>query len=140
MMRKHTASHLLDHCLTATTGSRVETTDSWLGPSPYVGYRQDAPSDLDLKRVQDLANGLIQQGLNVEIETMDRVDAERMIDNAPNLARLPNNVKLRIVTIEGQLQIPCDGTHVLNLKEIGALEIRGTDPTETGFRPLFEVK
>ena len=139
-MRKRTAVYLLDHRLTATTGSRVDTTDSWLGSSPYVGYRQDAPSGLDLKQVQDLANGLIQHGLNVEIKTMDRVDAERMIASTINLARLSNNVKLRIVTIEGQLQNPCGGTHVLNLKEIGALEVRGTEPTETGFRLLFEVK
>jgi len=28
MMRRHTAAHLLDHCLATLRGSRVETTDS----------------------------------------------------------------------------------------------------------------
>lgn len=140
MMRRHTAAHLLDHCLATLTGSRVETTDSWLGDDPYVGYGGHAPPDLDLERLQEIGNGFIQQGLNVEIKTMDRLDAERLIADAPNLARLPKSEKLRIVTIQGQLPIPCGGTHVWNLKEIGALEVRRAEPAETGFRLHFEVK
>jgi alanyl-tRNA synthetase len=140
MMRRHTAAHLLDHCLATLTGFRVETTDSWLGDDPYVGYGGQAPSDLDLNRLQGIGNSFIQQGLNVEIKTMDRLDAERLIADAPNLARLPKTEKLRIVTIQGQLPIPCGGTHVRSLKEIGSLEVRRTEPAETGFRLHFEVK
>ena len=140
MMRRHTAAHLLDHCLATLTGSRVETTDSWLGDDPYVGYGGQAPSDLDLNRLQEIGNSYIQQGLNVEIKTMDRLDAERLIADAPNLARLPKTEKLRIVTIQGQLPIPCGGTHVRSLKEIRSLEIRRTEPAEAGFRLHFEVK
>jgi len=140
MMRRHTAAHLLDHCLATLTGSRVETTDSWLGDDPYVGYGGPVPSDLDLNRLQELGNVFIQQGLNVKIKTMDRLDAERLIADAPNLARLPKSDKLRIVTIHGQLPIPCGGTHVRTLKEIGALEVRRTEPAEAGFRLHFEVK
>jgi alanyl-tRNA synthetase len=140
MMRRHTAAHLLDHCLATYTGSRVETTDSWLGDEPYVGYGGNAPSGLDLKRLQELGNGFIQQGLNVEIKIMGRSDAERLIAGAPNVARLPKTEKLRIVTIEGQIPIPCGGTHVRNLKEIGALEVPKIESVETGFRLYFEVK
>jgi alanyl-tRNA synthetase len=140
MMRRHTAAHLLDYCLATLTGSRVETTDSWLGDDPYVGYGGVAPSDLDLKRLQELGNSFIQQGLNVEIRTMERIDAERLIADAPNVARLPKSEKLRIVTIQEQLPIPCGGTHVRTLKEIGALEVRRTEPAEAGFRLHFEVK
>jgi alanyl-tRNA synthetase len=140
MMRRHTAAHLLDYCLATLTGSRVETTDSWLGDDPYVGYGGTAPSDLDLKRLQELGNSFIQQGLNVEIRTMERIDAERLIADAPNVARLPKSEKLRIVTIQGQLPIPCGGTHVRTLKEIEALEVRRTEPAEAGFRLHFEVK
>jgi alanyl-tRNA synthetase len=140
MMRRHTAAHLLDHCLATHTGSRVETTDSWLGNEPYVGYGGNAPSGLNLERLQELGNGFIQQGLNVEIKIMDRSDAERLIARAPNVARLPKTEKLRIVTIQGQIPIPCGGTHVRNLKEIGALEVQRTEAAETGFRLHFEVK
>jgi alanyl-tRNA synthetase len=140
LMRRHTAAHLLDHCLATLTGLRVETTDSWLGDDPYVGYGGPAPSNLDLKRLEELGNGFIHQGLNVEIKTMDRSDAERLIADAPNLARLPKSERLRIVTIQGQLPIPCGGTHVRTVKEIGAIEVRRTEPAEAGFRLHFEVK
>jgi Ser-tRNA(Ala) deacylase AlaX len=140
MMRRHTAAHLLDHCLAMHTSSRVETINSWLGDEPYVEYGGNAPSSLDLRRLQELGNGFIQQGLNVEIKIVDRSDAERLIAGAPNFARLPKIEKLRIVTIEGQIPIPCGGTHVRNLKEIGALEVSKTEHAEAGFRLHFEVK
>jgi len=140
LMRRHTAAHLLDYCLATLTSSRVETTDSWLGDDPYVGYGGPAPSALDLERLTSLANGFIQRGLNVDVITLDRAAAERLIADAPNVSRLPKSEKLRIVTIEGQLPIPCGGTHVRNLGEIGALEVRRTEPAETGFRLHFEVR
>ncbi|MGA2971239.1 MAG: hypothetical protein ABSE39_01295 [Candidatus Bathyarchaeia archaeon] len=56
------------------------------------------------------------------------------------MARLPKGENLRIVTIAGQIPIPCGGRHVRNLKEIGAIEISRAEPAETGFRPHFQVK
>jgi Ser-tRNA(Ala) deacylase AlaX len=140
MMRRHTAAHLLDYCLATATGLRVETTDSWLGDDSYVGYGGPAPPELNLAQVQDLGNGFIQRGVSVEIRTLDRSTAEKIIADAPNLSRLPKTEKLRIVTIEGQLPIPCGGTHVRNLSEIGRLEVRRMEPAEVGFRLHFEVR
>ncbi|WP_455284542.1 alanine--tRNA ligase-related protein [[Eubacterium] cellulosolvens] len=140
MMKRHTAAHLLDYCLATLSGSRVETTDSWLGDDPYVGYGGPVPSGLDLKRLQELANSFVERGLNVNVRTLDRDAAERLIADAPNISRLRRSQKLRIVTIEGQLAIPCGGTHVRNLKEVGGLDVRRTEPAETGFRLHFEVK
>lgn len=140
LMRRHTAAHLLDYCLGTQTGSRVETTDSWLGDDPYVGYGGTSPSNLDLQRLQELGNGFIQEGLNVEIKTMNVADAAPLIASAPNLARLPKGERLRIVTIKGQIPIPCGGTHILNLREIGALKIQKTAPADAGFRLHFDVK
>lgn len=139
MMRRHTAAHLLDHCLATVRGAHVETTDSWLGEDPYVGYVGATPSDLDLGQLQELANALIRHGANVEVRTLDRIDAERLIANAPNVSRLPKVKKLRMVTIQGQIAIPCGGTHVRNLSEIGGLKVGRTEPVETGFRLHFDV-
>ncbi len=140
LMRRHTAAHLLDYCLANQTGSHVETTDSWLGEDSYVGYGGSTPPNLNLERLQEIGNTLIQQGLKVNVQTFDRVDAERLIADAPNLARLPKSERLRVVTIERQIPIPCGGTHVLNLKEVGALTIQKTDSVESGFRVYFDVK
>jgi alanyl-tRNA synthetase len=140
LMRRHTAAHLLDHCLATQTGSHVETTDSWLGDQPYVGYAGSIPSNLDLKRIKELGNDFIRRALQVTIRTMTMSEAASLIGNAPNLARLPKTEKLRIVTIEGQIPIPCGGTHVLNLNEIGNLGIQGAFRAESGFRLYFEVR
>jgi len=139
LMRRHTAAHLLDHCLATQTGSHVETTDSWLGDDPYVGYGGNEPSNLHLEGIEKLGNDFIRQGLNVGIKTMDMADAASLIASAPNLARLPKSEKVRIVTIEGQIPIPCGGTHILNLKEIGGLKVQRVEPAEAGFRLHFEV-
>jgi len=140
LMRRHTAAHLLDYCLATATHSRVETTASWLGDDPYVGYGGSAPAAPDPGRIQELADKFIQRALNVEIKTLDRATAERLIADAPNIARLPKTEKLRIVTIEDQLPIPCGGTHVRRLDEIGALMVRRVEPADAGFRLHFEVK
>jgi alanyl-tRNA synthetase len=140
MMRRHTAAHLLDHCLATYTGSRVETTDSWLGEDPYVGYAGKITPEIDLRRLQEIGNHFIEEGLNVEIKTLMRADAEQLIGGAPNLARLPKTEQLRIVTIEGQTPIPCGGTHVKNIREIGALEVTRMELVELGFRLHFGVR
>ncbi len=140
MMRRHTAAHLLDYCLSTVSKSQVETTDSWLGEDPYVGYGGSPPESLDLKRIEDLGNDFIRQALKVEIKTLARTEAERLIADAPNILRLPKTERLRIVTIEGQLPIPCGGTHVQSLGEIGSLEVRRIDSAEKGFRLHFEVR
>ena len=140
MMRRHTAAHLLDHCLVTCTGSRVETTDSWLGEDPFVGYAGKITPEVDLRRLQEIGNHFIEQGLNVEIKTLVRADAERLIGGAPNIARLPKMEQLRIVTIQGQIPIPCGGTHVRNLQEIGVLEVTRIEPMDSGFRLHFEVR
>jgi len=140
LMRRHTAAHVLDHCLATCTGSRVETTDSWLGDDPFVGYAENVTSELDLQRIQELGNHFIQNELNVRIKTMNRSDAERLIGGAPNLARLPKIEQLRVVTIEDQIPIPCGGTHVMNLREIGALQVTRMERVEMGFRLHFEVR
>ena len=104
----------------------------------YLGVASaGTDEDRGIRRV--FGNQFIQQDLNVEIETFNRADAERLIANAPNMARLPKTEKLRIVTIHGQIPIPCGGTHVRKLKEIGTLEVTRTEPAEAGFRLHFQV-
>jgi len=142
LMRRHTAAHLLDYCLATIGGSRVETTDSWLGDEPYVGYAGPIASSLLPRRIEELANRFIQEGKKVEATTVDRSNAESLIANAPNISRLPKSGKLRVVTIEGQISIPCGGTHVNNTAEIGNFKLHKVEKVSEGnaFRVYFDVK
>jgi Ser-tRNA(Ala) deacylase AlaX len=58
---------------------------------------------------------------------MGRGIAEGLIAKALNLSNLPRTGKLRIMTIEGQLPIPCGGTHLRDIGEIGSVEALGVE-------------
>ena len=140
VMRRHTSAHLLDHCLAEVTSSRVQTTDSWLDDPCYVGYAGAAPDTQTLRKAEDLANQMINSGGQVKIEFLDSEKAKTLLQNAPNYERLPDLSEIRTVTIKGCKPIPCGGTHVSDLTEIGKVSIVGAEqmPNET-FRLHFSV-
>ncbi len=140
VMRRHTAAHLLDHCLARTSSSRVETTDSWLGEPCYVGYRGKAPDASTIKNAQVLADKMIFEGAPVSIVFLTPVQAMEVLKDAPNFERLPDLEEIRTVTIEGCAPIPCGGTHLSNIKEIGSLSIlKAEEISDENFRMHFSV-
>jgi alanyl-tRNA synthetase len=141
VMRRHTAAHLLDHCLAKATAIRVETTDSWLDEPCYVGYRGKAPDSSSLDLTQDLAEKMIAAGSQVKIDFLSPEQSKQVLKRAPNFERLPDLQEIRIVTIEGCDPIPCGGTHVSNAREIGRLSIlRAEQMPDLAFRLHFSVE
>lgn len=140
VMRRHTAAHLLDHCLAQASSRRVETTDSWLDEPCYVGYRGNTPTSDIIQRTGELANLMISQGAQVRLDFLTREQALQTLENAPNFERLPDLEEVRTVTIEGCNPIPCGGTHVANIKEIGTMSgLRAEDMRDGSFRVHFSV-
>ena len=118
---------------------RVRTTDSWLDEPCYVGYEGKAPSEDALRETEGIANDKLRQGGIVRIEFLTREQAGS-IENAPNYERLPDLSEIRTVTIEGCQPIPCGGTHVANLTEIGKLNVSKAEQTSgDSFRVYFSV-
>ena len=128
VMRRHTSAHLLDHCLAEVTASRVQTIDSWLDDPCYVGYAGAPPDAQTLRKAEDLANQMIDSGGKVTIEFLNPDAAKTLLQNAPNYERLPDLSEIRTVTIEGCQPIPCGGTHVSDLAEIGRVSIVRAEP------------
>jgi alanyl-tRNA synthetase len=140
VMRRHTAAHLLDHCLAKATTIHVETTDSWLDEPCYVGYKGEPPDSSSLNLAQEMAEKMIAAGAKVNITYLSPEQGKLILRNAPNFERLPDLEEIRIVTIEGCDPIPCGGTHVANVKEIGKLSIVGVERVQdSAFRVLFSV-
>ncbi|MGC8631069.1 MAG: hypothetical protein ACP5T2_01385 [Thermoprotei archaeon] len=137
-MKRHTAAHLLDHCLMEATGKKSVTLGSWLGDKPYVDYAGQAPSLQDLKSAERLENEYIEQSLPV---TFTVVPAEQAgLLGAPNEERLPKSAKeLRLVRIGDFEWIPCGGTHLNNVREIGKFSIDTVIPIDGGYRVYFTV-
>lgn len=139
LMRRHTAAHLCDHCLSAVMGKRVETTDSWVGEDGYIGYRGNPPSTEQLRLAEEMENQMIAKGAKVLSQLVTREEALQLAPDAPNLARLPEGTHLRVITIEGCHGIPCGGTHLKDIGEIGKFKLNGTESSPEGFRVKFDV-
>ena len=138
-MRRHTAGHLLDHCLSWVTGKTVETVNSWLGEPCYVGYKGEAPSATSLKEAIKLGNRLTIRGALVKYETVSREELVRKVPNPPNIYRLPILSNYRLVTIEDCDPILCAGTHLENIKEIGIIVLKGVEVAENMFKVYYDV-
>lgn len=140
VMRRHTAAHLLDHCLASETSRRVETTDSWLGDPCYVGYGGQVPDEETLHHVETRANGMVSHGGEVRIDFLTAEQGRVLLRRAPNFERLPDLDEVRTVTIADCEPIPCGGTHVANIGEIGRISIIRAEPMpDLGFRLHFSV-
>lgn len=139
LMRRHTAAHLFDHCLSKVAGFEVETTDSWLGDSCYAGYKGQAVASEILSQAATMENELITTGLTVRTETVPRASLESLAAKAPNLWRLPEMEEYRIVTIEGCTPIPCGGTHVKNASEAREFRFARVEQLPDSFRVYFDV-
>ncbi len=138
-MKRHTAGHLLDHCLSTTLGYHVKTTDSWLGDPCYVGYEGKAPQENVLLKTQQMENYIIKRGGEVNIEIIPHDSLLARAPEAPNIYRLPQLENYRIVTIEGCDPIPCGGCHIKNITEIGSFNILNVTSMEESFRVYYEV-
>ncbi len=139
LMRRHTAAHLFDHCLSSARGGEVETTDSWLGDPCYAGYKGQTPSTEILGKAVELENDLVKKGLTVTTEVIPREILVERATRAPNLWRLPDLSEYRLVTIEGCMPIPCGGTHVRNASEISMFRIVRNEQLNDNFKVYFEV-
>jgi len=140
VMRRHTAAHLIDHCLASETSSRVQTTDSWLDEPCYVGYAGNAPNEDTLRRVETTANRMVSHGGEVKIDYLTAEQGRALLQAAPNFERLPELDEIRTVTIEGCAPIPCGGTHVADIAQIGRISIIRAEPMPNlTFRLYFSV-
>lgn len=139
LMRRHTAAHLFDHCLSSVIGAEVETTDSWLGDLCYAGYKGQAVAKDNLIRAAALENELITKGVAVKTETVSRSDLTELAAKAPNLWRMPVLDEYRLVTIEGCNPIPCGGTHVRNASEAKGFHFDRVEQLADSFRVYFDL-
>ena len=138
-MRRHTGGHLLDHCLASLLDTPIETTDSWLGEDCYVAYSGVAPPLGVVSEAVEKENEIIRRGGRVMVEELSRLELLDRIPNAPNIHRLPSLERYRIVTIEGCEPIPCGGTHLKNVREIGSVRLVRIEQLGNEYRVYYDV-
>jgi len=121
-MRMHTACHILS----ATTGT--------LTTGKQIGY-DISRIDFDLenfnsdlaKQFIEKANSITSQDIQVKTSFMS-YDEVMKNDMVKLKYKLPPSIpQLRVVSVEGIDMQPCGGTHVKSTKEVGQLELAGTE-------------
>lgn len=139
MMRRHSAAHLLDHCVEEVLGADIETVDSWLSNPCYVAYKGQPPPPEKMVEIQEVENRIISKGASVRWEDVEAKQLKREPTATPNYARLPRRGKLRLVTIEGCKPIACGGTHLRNLSEALGVRVEKIQPIDGGYRMHFDL-
>ncbi|PKK81559.1 MAG: alanyl-tRNA editing protein [Thermoplasmata archaeon HGW-Thermoplasmata-2] len=129
LMRYHTGQHLLSAAVydlyngAHTVGNQIYANKS------RADFYPAKFTDEDLKRIEDECNRRIALKPDVKIYEESRSSLEaRMPQQRANLDLLPKSVTmLRIVEIGGFDIVPCAGTHVRSLSELGRLKITGRE-------------
>jgi Ser-tRNA(Ala) deacylase AlaX len=137
--RLQTAEHILARTIEHTIPESKFILSTFKENSGKIEiYAETDLIKIDLAKLQNDVNAVIQKNLQVKKYTIPREEAETEFD----LTRLPSSVKdVRIVEIEGFNKTPCKDPHVENTSQIGLFEIVKVKKTgRNSYRFSFEVK
>jgi len=121
--RTHSAGHVLDMAVHRAGFTWKPGKGYQFPEGPYVEYEVEGPVDGQSakEQIERHCAELIAQDLPVRIEFMSREEMEKRLPFVPDY--LPTNRPARVVFM-GDYGIPCGGTHVKTLKEIGGIRVR----------------
>jgi Ser-tRNA(Ala) deacylase AlaX len=122
--RLHTSGHLIAGLIDAQRGSMRAVKGYHFEEGPYVefeGEPEGGDTDAFLASLQNKVNLLISENPHVfeEQVTFDELK-QRCWNTPPNI---PADKQLRTITIHSLDPVPCGGTHVKCLSEIGAVNV-----------------
>lgn len=122
-MKYHTACHILSAIIHNETGAQIS--GNQLGEEKTrVDFSLENFDRDQIQSYQAKVNGIIDKGLPVSIEVLQRDEALQI----PSIVKLkdafpPDIEKIRVITISGVDRQACGGTHVANTIEIPHIEI-----------------
>lgn len=122
--RNHSGGHLIDMALDKLDYNFVPLKGYHFPDGPYVEYKTNV-ENLDKEKLKvDLeknCNELIKENHKTKISFMQKSEMSKYCKFVPDY--LPENKPARVV-LYGNFGIPCGGTHVSELSEIGTVIIR----------------
>ncbi len=140
MSRLHSAGHVVDLAMKNLGITWVPGKGFHFSEGSYVEYigsfegmdKEKLQSDLEAE-----CNKAIQADLTTKLEFMDKAAMEKVCAFVPD--KLPEGKPSRVVFF-GEYAIPCGGTHVKSLGEIGSMSIRKVKNSGEGVvRVSYEI-
>ncbi len=121
----HTAGHLVDIALFHKLDRYMKPTKGYHFPQgPYLEYEgtiEPEEREAIRQKIEEEIAKLIAQNLSVDLKIVERAELETMCRNIPEY--LPKDKPTRVMIVQGYEAIPCGGTHVSALQEIGRVRI-----------------
>src|SRR5579885_310312 len=124
--RLHSAGHVVDMAVESLPLSWEPTKAYHFPDSPYVEYTGNLDTmnvDELQNTIQQLCNSYIEQNLPVSCRFVSLTELKQLCKHVPaNFANLAPEKPIRIVLID-TFAVPCGGTHIRSLQELGSMVI-----------------
>jgi misacylated tRNA(Ala) deacylase len=137
LMRHHTALHSMSGVIYELYGATV-TGGQMYTDRARMDFLLPDLSQERLKTIEERTNELLSEGHPVSIRVLPRSEAFQIPDLIRTRVNLiPESVKeIRVVNIEGIDQQADGGTHVANTREVGRVQITGSENKGKGNKRL----
>lgn len=123
--RLHSAGHVVDMAVYELQLPWIPGKGYHFPDGPYIEYQGDITEGEDrealARQVERTANAFINQGIMTTLRFMPKSEMHTVCHHVPDY--LPENKPARVI-LYGDFGVPCGGTHIANLKDIGQLTIR----------------
>lgn len=134
LIQHHTAVHLINGVTTKIlgdhiwqAGSRKTREKATLDVTHYRSFSEE-----ELERIEDRANKIIQEGLEVKKHHMDRSEAEKKFGFRLYQGGIPKQRRLRIIEIPDIDVEACGGLHVDNTRRLERVVVVGSESVQDG--------
>lgn len=125
-MRLHSGGHVLDMAINKLGLGWKPGKGYHYPEGPYIEYAGEFTDAENLqKQIETAANEIIAEGIATTIKFLP----DQLV-----------NGKLARVVLYGDFSVPCSGTHVANLKDIGRLQIRKISSKKGLIRVAYQVE
>jgi len=134
LMKHHTGTHVVNGALRKYLGNHVWQAGSQLGlnEARFDFSHYDTLDENDLKEIEQLANDLILENVNVEKLVLDRNTAEKRFGFRLYQGGVPPGNSIRVLNIPNVDVEACGGTHLNNIGEIERIKIIKIERNQDG--------
>ena len=137
--RLHTGGHLVSHVLEAINGNLIPIKGYHFANGAYVEFVNEQNVDA-ASLIQD-ANARLSNDVGMSHDvSASASDFDTISRLRPHLAPfIPKDKPSRIVAIGDYLALPCGGTHVANLAQLGSIRITKAKKQKANVRVSYEI-